>query len=561
MACSPRRVTDSAHVEKKNAMALDAVLSGELLQRKSYFQPVALTLFAALLFLPGLGARDFWAPGEPIYGEIIRAMYERNDWIVPILNGQLYADKPVLYFWLALVASKVAGGVSEWTVRLPAALGGLGLVLVTYQFGKTFYDGQTGFFSALVIATSSRVLWESRFLRLDTLLSFFLFLGLYFFLKTFIKRVSTNYYLLAYFCFALATLTKGPIGLALPGLALLSLILLTGRWRELARMRLPSGCIVAALVLAPWLWLLHWRGEDPWVRDFILIHNIQNYALEPIGHIRPWYYYFINLPPDFLPWTLFVPGALLFYYPWKEKLHNAATLALLCWFAAVFIFFSVSKSKIAYYLLPLLPSLALLVGCYLRGLIVEKENEGMHWRWTAGFLYLLIALFGLAGVSLPFVVFRLERGMFLWALCLATIFLAGAISLFVLLRRKQLGIFIYTYLAVLLGVSIVASVGVLPYLDKYKSPRPIGEFVRFRLSKDSPVYVFDSNMADFNYYAGREQIPVVASAEAVDQLTASSQEAYLIIDAQDLKQTAFSASYKVISEHKVGNKKWYILIF
>jgi 4-amino-4-deoxy-L-arabinose transferase-like glycosyltransferase len=127
-------------------MALGAVLSGEFLQRKSYFQPVALTVFAALLFLPGLGARDFWAPGEPIFGEIIRAMYERNDWIVPILNGQLYADKPVLYFWLALVASKVAGGVSEWTVRLPTALGGLGLVLVTYQFGKTFYDGQTGFF-------------------------------------------------------------------------------------------------------------------------------------------------------------------------------------------------------------------------------------------------------------------------------------------------------------------------------------------------------------------------------------------------------------------------------
>jgi 4-amino-4-deoxy-L-arabinose transferase-like glycosyltransferase len=542
-------------------MALGAVLSGEFLQRKSYFQPVALIFFAALLFLPGLGARDFWAPGEPIFGEIIRAMYERNDWIVPILNGQLYADKPVLYFWIALVASKVAGGVSEWTVRLPAALGGLGLVLVTYQFGKTFYDGQTGFISGLVLATSSRVLWESRFVRLDTLLSFFLFLGFYFFLKAFTKRGSTSYYLLAYLCFALATLTKGPIGLALPGLALLSLILITGRWRELVQMRLVSGCIVVALVLAPWLWLLHLRGEDQWVRDFIWIHNIQNYALKPIGHIRPWYYYFINLPPDFLPWTLLVPGALLFYYPWKERLRNAATLALLCWFAAVFIFFSVSKSKIAYYLLPLLPSLALLVGCYLRGLTVEKETEGMHWQCTAGFLYLLIALLALAGVSLPFVVYRLERGMFLWALCLATVFLAGSISLFVFLRRKQVGNFVYSFLAVLLGVSFIASVGVLPYLDKYKSPRPIGEFVKFRLSKNSPVYVFRSTMADFNYYAGRGQMPVVASADEVNRLTASTKETYLIIDAKDLKQAAISASYKVITEHKVGDKKWYILNF
>ena len=106
---------------------------------------VLLTAFAGLLFLPALGARDFWAPGEPIYGEVIRVMFEKNNWLVPMLNGQIYADKPVLYFWLTLVVSNLAGGVSEWTTRLPAALGGLGLVLTTYQLGKTFYDRQTGF--------------------------------------------------------------------------------------------------------------------------------------------------------------------------------------------------------------------------------------------------------------------------------------------------------------------------------------------------------------------------------------------------------------------------------
>ena len=95
-----------------------------------------LTAVAVLLFFLGLGARDFWAPGEPIYGEVIRVMFERNNWLIPMVNGQVYADKPVFYFWLALIISKAAGGVSEWTARLPAALGGLGLVLTTYYFGK-----------------------------------------------------------------------------------------------------------------------------------------------------------------------------------------------------------------------------------------------------------------------------------------------------------------------------------------------------------------------------------------------------------------------------------------
>ena len=88
------------------------------------YSPLLLTAVAVLLFLSGLGTRDFWAPGEPIYGEVIRVMFEKNNWLVPMLNGQIYADKPVLYFWLALIVSRLVGGVSEWTVRMPAALGG-----------------------------------------------------------------------------------------------------------------------------------------------------------------------------------------------------------------------------------------------------------------------------------------------------------------------------------------------------------------------------------------------------------------------------------------------------
>jgi len=147
--------------------------SQQILEDHSFYGAILLTVLACLLFLPGLGARDFWAPGEPIYGEVIRVMFEKSNWLVPTLNGQIYADKPVLYFWFALLVSKLAGGVSEWTVRVPAAIGGLGLVLTTYQFGKTFYDRRTGFLAAIMLATSSRLFWESRFLRLDTLLAFF----------------------------------------------------------------------------------------------------------------------------------------------------------------------------------------------------------------------------------------------------------------------------------------------------------------------------------------------------------------------------------------------------
>ena len=87
--------------------------------------PLYLLLLCGVLFLPGLGARDFWAPVEPRYAEIARIMFAKGEWIVPRVNVELYTDKPILYFWLVLVASNIAGSVNEWTVRLPAALGGV----------------------------------------------------------------------------------------------------------------------------------------------------------------------------------------------------------------------------------------------------------------------------------------------------------------------------------------------------------------------------------------------------------------------------------------------------
>ena len=74
-----------------------------------------------MLYISALGARDFWAPVEPRYAEIARVMFSKNEWIVPTINGDLYTDKPILYFWLVLLGARVFGAVNEWTVRLPAA--------------------------------------------------------------------------------------------------------------------------------------------------------------------------------------------------------------------------------------------------------------------------------------------------------------------------------------------------------------------------------------------------------------------------------------------------------
>ena len=109
------------------------------------YYPYFLALIGAVLYLTALGSRDFWAPVEPRYAEIARVMFIKDEWIVPTVNGDLYTDKPILFFWLVLIFSKLAGSVNEWTLRLPAALGALGTVLTTYKLGKDFFGARIGF--------------------------------------------------------------------------------------------------------------------------------------------------------------------------------------------------------------------------------------------------------------------------------------------------------------------------------------------------------------------------------------------------------------------------------
>ena len=517
--------------------------------------PLFVCLLAIVLFFPGLGARDFWAPAEPIHAEVVRVMYERGEWVVPTVNGHLYGDKPVLYFWLALLFSNITGGVSEWAVRLPAALGGLGLALTTFLLGRALFGPETGLIAAIILATTSRVLWDSGFARLDTVLAFFLLLGFYFWLEAFLGRRPGRYYLYAYLSFGLATLTKGLIGFVLPGLSLFSLIVVTGRWREIKEMRLGSGFVLFGLVLAPWLFLLHLRGQSGWLVEFIGVHHVQNYLLKPLGHVRPFYYYFLMLPLDFLPWTIFLPGAVLYFYPWRERLRDPAVQPLACWFAAVFLFFTISKSKIAYYLLPLLPAPSILAAIYIQRLGGHGADRGWHWLWTKGLAFVLATLMLVGGIALPIAARLVEPSLTLRSLPLGFIFVAGAAGLLVTLRRSDIPAFFWLLSATLAISFSLISLFFYPSLNRYKSPRPLGEFIFQNVSPQEPVYVFKSTMKDFNYYAKRDVIPAISTWEEARKLKAG----FILIREGDLKKINAAQGGRIVAQSGSEGRRWYLI--
>jgi len=523
--------------------------------KRDWLYPIVLVIWGALLWLPGLGSRDLWAPAEPIHGEVVRVMFAQHEWVIPTVNGDLYSDKPILYFWLALLFSKIAGGVNEWTVRLPAALGAIGLVLTTFLLGRTFFDPVSGLLAGVILATTSRLLWDGSFARLDTLHGFFVVLGFYFCLKAFLNRGARSNYLFGYLCFGFAVLTKGLIGIVLPGLTFLLMIALMRRWREIKEMRIFSGAAVVALAVFPWLWLLHLRGADRWLREFILVHHVQNYALRPLGHVRPFYFYFLTLPIDFLPWTIFVPGALLYYYPWRPRLRDPAVLALLCWFGVVLTFFTLSQSKIAYYLIPLLPALALLIGNYVSDL-TQSQRDAAHERCTLGAAFIMTGLLFAAGVATPIAARLIDKSLLVVLLPLALWQIVGAAVLFRLLKRHEVGPFVWALSFQIATTFVCVSVFIFPYLNKYNSPRPVAELIRKIVPPAEPVYVFRRTMNDFNFYSVRDVMPILSTVAEVEKLLSRRSNAYLLVSNEDRKDPWFKDKGRVVTENKVGERKW-----
>ncbi|MEE9584120.1 MAG: glycosyltransferase family 39 protein, partial [Candidatus Brocadiales bacterium] len=132
---------------------MKAPLSKEQLANERFF-PVFLTLICLALYVPGLAGRDLWCGRETLYAQVAREMLHNGHWFVPYFNGELYVNKPPLYFWLIALTSIPVGDVTAFTMRLPSALSALGTVLVVYFLGKRLFGARTGLIAGLILASS-----------------------------------------------------------------------------------------------------------------------------------------------------------------------------------------------------------------------------------------------------------------------------------------------------------------------------------------------------------------------------------------------------------------------
>ncbi len=372
---------------------------------------IALSVLAALLFVPWIGATGFWDPWEPHYGEVAREMIARGDYIHPWWESAWFFSKPALDLWLMAAGMLVAntngpdrwtGIYTEWCVRLPyAAVTALGAVLL-FVMANRLVSRRTAVLGALAVLTSPLFVFLARQAVPDPVFVGLLEGAMACLMITLFDDEERPGWAAAFYCFVgFATLSKGLLGFALPGAVALAYFVVTGEWHRLRRLHLAAGALIVLAICAPWYGTMFaFDGRDDEGKTFFerfIIHDhfkrlaVGVYTSTPGGD----FVYFIEqIGFDCFPWVFAFPGAaavIARVRPRPQTKRERAMLFLLLWLLIGFAVFAFSVTKFHHYTFPVLAPLLLFGAMWIEQLLAEGLRANAGAVFAGGVLYALIA--------------------------------------------------------------------------------------------------------------------------------------------------------------------------
>lgn len=338
-----------------------------------------LLILVAVIWFGNLEYRTLVKPDEGRYAEIPREMVVSGDWVTPRLNDLKYFEKPPLQYWATAVAYE-AFGEHQWTSRLWTALTGFLGLFLTWFAGSRLFGREAGYYAALLLGGSWMYAMMGHINTLDMGVTFFVTLGIFGLLLAQYRdhdaRTQRNWMLLAWAGLALAVLSKGLMGIILPGTALVIYSVVQRDFAVWKRMHWLSGLALFLLITVPWFVLVIKANPEFFERFFIYEH-FTRFTTKKLGRYQPWYYFVPILLIGMLPWTLLMIDTAV--RTWRNSARVVQTFNpqrfLLVWAVFIYVFFSVSGSKLPSYLLPMFPALALLMGKQL----AEMDGKRLFW--------------------------------------------------------------------------------------------------------------------------------------------------------------------------------------
>ncbi len=518
-----------------------------------------------LLYFFNLGRSDLWAPDEPRYAQIAKEIVSRGDWILMHINGVVYGDKPPLFFWFVVLSSYLWQGFTSFSARFPSALFGTLTVLLTFFLGKRLYSSWTGFLSALMLATSVHFAYLSTRANIDATLTFFTTASLLCFFLWYQegkteevgrrRRIRNLLIYGFYMSMAFATLAKGPIGFVLPLLVSFIYLFVRRDYKELKRMKLLSGIPLLLAIVLAWYVPAVLSGGKTYVEQNLFRHTTEAYRTG-WTHPHPFYYYLYTFPIGFMPWVLFLPGAIVFGFSRTAIGKKKEFLFLLVWWIVIFVFFSLSRSKRTLYLLPLYPAAALVVGKFWSDFLSQLPDQFKR-AWISLPLYGFTGFALVAGVAAPWVISSQFPSYLLYSLPLALLFAGSSIALLVLWRFKNYRAVLFLLIGTMVAGYFYAFGIVFPLANSHMSARFISEDITSRFQSGDRLAVFRGLEADpYNYYTGIAPILVLGTPDSLHQFVRSPGRVFCLLTFPDFSQLFGKESdprVEVIARRRVRN--------
>ncbi len=393
----------------------------------------------AVFYFWGLGSFALVGPDEPRYAQVAREMFLRGDYITPTLGGLPWFEKPPLLYWLMILSYRVLG-INEYAARLGPAICGLLTAVFIYAIGNAIdrksdggdrHDVRSGIgrWSAVVWLSSLGAIGFARGATFDIVLTVTISGALACFLLSETGRAedeawSRHWLIVAFYFFTgLSLLAKGLVGFVLVfGVIGFYFLLRRERPRKVFLVSLFWGVPLSCLIASIWYGPMIARHGWVFINQFIIQHHFARFATNKYHHPGPVYFYLPVMAGLALPWTIALVASLLAARRWSWRgpsgLDRARVFAL-AWLTVPVAFFSFSGSKLAAYVLPALPAMAILVGeridCFSR----EERGEKVL-RVTA---MLLIVI---AAAATWYANRNSDRGFMVTTLAAAPLLLAGA---------------------------------------------------------------------------------------------------------------------------------------
>ena len=521
-------------------------------------QLVLLIGVAGCLFFSFLGLRDIWDIDEGMHAAMAQTMVLSGDWITPYIDGEAFFDKPVLFNWLNAIAF-VLFGFTETAARLPAAITGLGCVILTWQLARKLYGDRVGFLSGLVLATSLEFLILSRVVQYDIPFTFFTTLALWSFANAVIdEKRRRGYFLLFYAGAALAVLTKGPLGLFLPGMVIGVYLLATRQLKLISQMQIIPGILIFFAIVTPWFVMME-RANEGYLNYFIVKQHFGNFlggegVMKP-RHPEPFYYYIPVLLAGVLPWSALLPQSIVRAYKSDRMADHGMSLFFVIWIISMLAFFSAATSKLSTYMLPLFPAIAILIGRYVVSFLDEPSDEKRRGVLIGVGCWLLpIALLAAYAIPMDPWLYWNHRAGIIWAefemfLALFTTLLIVTFSL-VYFRKNKAAItaFAVTTPALMLYIVLV----LVPDVNPYKGAKEIGLQIDYLLDDRQKIPMYGQFQDSTLFYTGRESRMIHTEEDLARFLDSSNRRYVLIRDRSRKESDAFKGDYHIVL--RVGNK-------